>query len=156
VHFLSPALQYPSGVESSNFDDELAIIHRTLSTVSDEGARRNLTDGTNSTDGANSTATAVTLCIDSVCADDSTRPGWITSTISGRIAHPQDKDWCKLTVATAGPVDVQVIVHGNWRQFLNNGTKETTWRVSGLQPMIVAEQQGVRVVAAAPADPFAW
>jgi hypothetical protein len=156
VHSLSPALQYPSGVESSNFDDELEIIHRTLSTVSDEGVRGNLTDGTNSTDAANSTATAITLCVDSICADDSTRPGWVTSTLLGKITHPLDQDWYQLSVATAGPFSVQVIVHGNWRQPIDNSTKETTWRVSGLRPAVVTEQQGVQIVAAAIADPLTW
>lgn len=149
--FLVPALQYPAGVESNNFDDELEIIHRTLERVPDEGVR-----GTNSTDGANSTKTAITLCVDGICADDSTRPGWVTSTVLGKITHPKDQDWYQLTIATAGSFSVQMVVHGNWRQSMQNGTQEVTWRVSGLRPMVVVEQQGVQVVTTTNADPLTW
>lgn len=117
---------------SSNFDDELSIINQTLPTISDEAG--------------NTAADALTLCTQSTCTQHTTRPGWVTSTVLGKVTHSQDQDWYQLTAsATVEPLLLQLAVHANWRQRAGQ-KKEAVWRVSNLRLDLRFDDKAVKVL----------
>lgn len=138
-----PLPQYPPGIDSTNVDDELSIINQTLPVVADE-------PGTSPSD-------ALTLCSASTCTEHGGKPGWVKTTVLGRITQAQDQDWYQLTVAKAGSFTIQLTVHGNWHQTYWSGgsEEEVTWRISNLRPEVQFADAGVKV-AAAEADMLTW
>lgn len=138
------ALQYPAEVDpSSNFDDELHIIQQTLPLLADEA-------GT-------SADSAQVLCKQSTCKTDGQKPGWVKTTVFGRVSQPLDQDWYKLTVATTEPFRIQLTVHNNWHQtIVQDGWEHpVTWRLSNLRPEVTFANKDVKVVPTA-VDAWTW
>lgn len=165
--------QYPPGIESSNFDDELSIIAQTVPLTLDEGRESN-----SSSSGNSSSVNAILLCANGSsdapvaqrqdrqitgdlaqqtnCTTKRATPGWATATVFGRISHPNDKDRYLMTVANTEPFEIQLTVHGNWHQTWQGGQKEKMWRVSNLRPEVAFEQKGVKVAVTADLEPLTW
>lgn len=118
---------------SSNFDDEVSIIKQTLPTLPDEAG--------------NTAADALTLCNQTTCTQHATRPGWVTSTILGKVTHSQDQDWYQLTAAAPEPLLIRLAVHANWHQRAGR-QNETVWRVSNLRLDLRFEDKAVKVLGA--------
>jgi hypothetical protein len=123
----------------SNTDDDVAIISATLTLQPDE-------QGSNP-------ATARVLCVDTTCSPSLSTPGFVTTTIKGRISSADDRDYYNVTANTATDrrqkLKVVITYQPNWSKrsvALDGSDFSQSWRISNLRLQLRFEQQEVEVL----------